>query len=101
MEYFAAKVTFSENDGLNRGFAVPIPKNFTNFLHLAIFGALLPLSVAAQENWSIQPVVTDLDTPWAVAPMPDGAVLITEKDGRLLLQRDGAQIGRASCRERV
>lgn len=91
MEYFAAKDTFSENDGLNRGFAVPIPKNFTNFLHLTIFGALLPMSVAAQENWSIQPVVTDLDTPWAVAPMPDGAVLITEKDGRLLLQRDGAR----------
>lgn len=70
---------------------MPIVTNFASFLRLAIVGALVPLSVSAQEKWAFQPVVTDLDTPWAVAPLPDGTVLITEKDGRLLLQRDGAR----------
>jgi len=39
----------------------------------------------AQETVRIEPVVTDLDTPWAIAPLPDGRVLITLKEGKLLL----------------
>lgn len=34
-------------------------------------------------------VVTGLDEPWAVGFLPDGGLMITERDGRLLLVRDG------------
>lgn len=38
----------------------------------------------------IYPVLAGLDEPWAVDFLPDGAVLVTERDGRLLLARDGS-----------
>ncbi|QFT60004.1 Soluble aldose sugar dehydrogenase YliI precursor [Sulfitobacter sp. THAF37] len=68
---------------------MPITRNYAHFLRLIAACTLFPLSVAAQDNWAFQPVVRDLDTPWAIAPMPDGGLLVTEKDGRLLLHRDG------------
>ncbi|MEM6939190.1 MAG: PQQ-dependent sugar dehydrogenase [Pseudomonadota bacterium] len=38
----------------------------------------------ADPDWRMTPVITGLDTPWAVAPLPEGGALVTEKDGRLL-----------------
>ncbi len=39
----------------------------------------------------IEPVMTGLNEPWAIGFLPDGRVLVTERDGRLLLLRpDGA-----------
>lgn len=38
---------------------------------------------------TITPVVSGLDEPWAIAHLPDASALITERDGRLLLLRDG------------
>ena len=38
----------------------------------------------------VSPIVTGLDEPWAVGFLPDGAILITERDGRLLSVKDGA-----------
>ena len=35
----------------------------------------------------IEPVVQGLDTPWAFGFLPDGTILITERDGRLLARR--------------
>lgn len=37
----------------------------------------------------ISTVATGLDEPWAIGFLPDGQVLVTERDGRLLLLRDG------------
>lgn len=39
---------------------------------------------------TVTEVVSGLDTPWAIAFLPDGSPLITERDGRLLLINDGA-----------
>jgi Glucose/sorbosone dehydrogenases len=36
----------------------------------------------------VTPIVTGLDAPWAIGFLPDGGVLITEVDGRLLLLED-------------
>lgn len=38
---------------------------------------------------AIEPVVTGLEQPWAVGFLPDGGLLITERDGRLLFALDG------------
>ena len=38
----------------------------------------------------IEAMVTGLDEPWAIDFLPDGAVLVTERDGRLLRMADGA-----------
>ena len=38
---------------------------------------------------TVSKVITELDEPWAMAHLPDGGVLITEIDGRLLLWRNG------------
>jgi aldose sugar dehydrogenase len=37
----------------------------------------------------IDPVVEGLDEPWGIDFLPDGAFLVTERDGRLLLVREG------------
>ena len=61
---------------------------FTVFL-LAGLTSLSAFSTArAQEQAQMTAVVSGLDTPWAIAPLPDGRVLITEKDGKLLLASD-------------
>lgn len=57
-----------------------------------ILAALFALSftppVAALDSASgalrVQPVVTGLDEPWSLAFLPSGALLVTERDGRLL-----------------
>lgn len=41
--------------------------------------------------------VADLDSPWAMAFLPDGRMLVTEKDGRLLIVRAGVEPGRAAA----
>lgn len=38
----------------------------------------------------ISPVLQGLDEPWGVAILPDGAILVTERGGRLLLAREGS-----------
>ena len=38
---------------------------------------------------NVSTMVTGLDEPWAVGFLPDGGILITEREGKLLLGRDG------------
>lgn len=58
-------------------------RSFQNLL-----GAFAWLVISAQTAWAddlrIDPVVTGLDSPWAIGFLPKGGVLITERDGALL-----------------
>ena len=78
---------------------MPFSKYFTNFLCAMLIGMMMSGAAGAQENWAIQPVVTGLDTPWAVAPLPDGSVLVTQKGGTLILQRGETRIDVAGVPE--
>jgi glucose/arabinose dehydrogenase len=61
-------------------------------LRAAGFVILASLPAAAQERWQIEPVVSGLDTPWAVAPLPEGGALVTQRGGELILSRAGKNI---------
>ena len=50
-------------------------------------------TVAAQTNVAVVTVAEGLEDPWALAVLPGGDVLVTEKAGRLRLIRDGELIG--------
>ncbi len=65
---------------------------------VAVVGLVAPVPGLAEElETSAGPVdvrraVAGLDTPWAIAFLPDGGQLITERGGRLLLIRDGKAV---------
>jgi aldose sugar dehydrogenase len=52
----------------------------------AVFAGDVATSVGLM---AITPMLQGLEEPWAIAFLPDGGVLVTERDGRLLLARDG------------
>jgi glucose/arabinose dehydrogenase len=54
--------------------------------------SLLPDVSQAQTRFKIEPVVTGLSEPWAVAPLPDGSILITQRSGELILQHLSGRI---------
>ena len=61
-----------------------IPSPLWLLFSLSCVAAILALPVAAQQNVRIETVIDGLDTPWAVAPLPEGGALVTERDGRFL-----------------
>jgi glucose/arabinose dehydrogenase len=50
--------------------------------------------VPEAEGWRAEVVVDELEHPWAIAWLPDGSALITERPGRLRLFRDGALVSK-------
>ena len=62
---------------------------------LAAVLALLPFPLWAGEietsagAMRVTPVVVGLEEPWGIDFLPDGSVLVTERDGRLLRIMDG------------
>lgn len=43
----------------------------------------------AHADTTVTPIVTGLDEPWGIDHLPDGSLLITEKEGRVLLWQEG------------
>jgi glucose/arabinose dehydrogenase len=68
------------------GFTPSLFRGFATFLLWSV--AILPLGrVHAQtpsQPPAITPIITDLEEPWAIEALPGGAVLVTERGGRLL-----------------
>lgn len=58
-------------------------------LPLPVWGEEVQTSVGAM---TIEALWQGLDEPWAIGILPDGAVLVTERAGRLLMRRDGEVI---------
>lgn len=67
------------------------------FAHLALAAGVMaasgviPPSPALAEGYRITKILGDLDTPWAVAPLPGGGVLVTQKGGSLVYSKDGTR----------
>jgi len=61
---------------------------FSSFTASACGGSLLPQEEYA--DYRVAPVAEGLENPWAMAFLPGGDVLITERPGRLRVLRDGA-----------
>ncbi len=65
-------------------------------ISLILAGFLLATNGAAAQSIStstgsvaVTPMVSGLDTPWAIGVLPDGGFLVTERDGDLLFVNDG------------
>jgi glucose/arabinose dehydrogenase len=55
------------------------------FFSLAVLSFITaPFALLAEDRFIIKPVVSGLSAPWAIAPLPDGGLLITEKSGELI-----------------
>ena len=57
---------------------------------LVIAGSVMGPSGLGAQELRITQQVSGLETPWALAILPNGDVLVTERDGRLLRVREGA-----------
>ncbi len=64
---------------------MPNLRNFAFVLTGLVSGIFSATTLAAQSGVQIEPMVTGLDAPWAIAPLENGQVLITEKGGNLIL----------------
>ncbi|WP_353472255.1 PQQ-dependent sugar dehydrogenase [Salipiger sp. H15] len=71
---------------MTHGFLAAVPAALVAAATLSGPAAALETGAAALR---IEPVVQGLDMPWGFDFLPGGGLLITEKDGRLLLVRDG------------
>jgi len=90
---------------------LPVGKEFTMprivLIVALVFGFGVGPAAQAMDSslgpLEVTPIATGLDTPWAVDTLPNGAVLITERSGRLLVVHDGqarevSGVGRVAAR---
>ena len=56
---------------------------------VAVILTIGSISGGVHADTTITPMITGLDEPWGIDHLPDGSLLITEKDGRVLLWKDG------------
>lgn len=60
---------------------------------LLLLGGLLPLAATANPAFDVEVLVDgDLNNPWGLAFLPNGDLLITERQGDLRVYRDGALV---------
>ncbi|MEO9516022.1 MAG: PQQ-dependent sugar dehydrogenase [Paracoccaceae bacterium] len=62
---------------------------FLSLLCLCLAGTSAAALEVSQGSVNVTPVVTGLEQPWAVAPLPNGAALVTERHGHLLYVQGG------------
>lgn len=66
--------------------------SFSKILSALLLYFLGTSLATAQQSLKIQSVATGLEQPWAVAPLPEGGALVTERDGALIRYQDGRKI---------
>jgi aldose sugar dehydrogenase len=66
-------------------------KQFATATFISLSSLCAAGAVSAQSSLTITPIAEGLEAPWGIAPMPDGGLLVTEKAGRLIYQKDGAR----------
>lgn len=49
-------------------------------------------TIVSSDGYAIVPVADGLEFPWGMAALPNGDILVTEREGRLRLIRDGALV---------
>ena len=71
------------------------------FKHLLLTGILLLIAVSSQADqayssdradYRLETVAQNLEHPWSLAFLPDGAMLVTEREGRLRMIRNGSLV---------
>lgn len=60
------------------------------FLGLCALGLFLG-SAALAQGYKVERVLEGLDEPWGIGLLPDGGILVTEREGRLILWREGSR----------
>jgi len=69
----------------------PLHSPLRRALLLAAVSAPAPAAFAQTASLAAQPLVDGLEYPWAVAALPDGSFLITERPGRMVLASTGGK----------
>ncbi|MFC6999165.1 PQQ-dependent sugar dehydrogenase [Rufibacter roseus] len=59
----------------------------------AFAGQTRACAISSSTNFQVQTLAKGLEQPWAVEPLPDGSLLVTEKSGRLRIISASGEVG--------